>query len=81
MRAQYLETESQKIYNIRMQKIELPFGHLKRNLHVESFLLRGLKGVKAEMALRISSFFTTYLLASFVASTLVAMLSVASSNI
>ena len=66
MRAQYLETESQKIYNIRMQKIELPFGHLKRNLHVESFLLRGLKGVKAEMTLRISSFFISYLLASFV---------------
>jgi hypothetical protein len=56
MRAQYLETESQKIYNIRMQKVELPFGHIKRNLHVESFLLRGLKGVKAEMALLASCF-------------------------
>lgn len=56
MRSQYLEAESQKIYNIRKQKVELPFGHIKRNLHVDSFLLRGLHGVKAEMALLASCF-------------------------
>ena len=56
MRAQYLETESQKIYSIRKQEVGLPFGHIRRNLHVDSFLLRGLKGVKAEMALLASCF-------------------------
>jgi hypothetical protein len=56
MRAQYLEAESQKTYNIRKHKVELPFGHIKRNLQVDSFLLRGLNGVKAEMSLLASCF-------------------------
>lgn len=42
---------SQKIYAIRKQKVELPFGHIKRNLGANHFLLRGLDGVKAEMSL------------------------------
>jgi hypothetical protein len=32
-----------------MQNVELPFGHIKRNLKDGHFLLRGLDGVKAEM--------------------------------
>ncbi|MFH1613133.1 MAG: hypothetical protein ABIB46_05375 [bacterium] len=44
---QYLSDESQKIFKLRKQKVELPFGHIKRNLGVQSFLLRGLGGVKA----------------------------------
>jgi len=39
-----------------MQKAELPFGHIKRNLNVNAFLLRGLEGVKAEMSLLASCF-------------------------
>ena len=42
---------SQKIYAIRKQKVELPFGHIKRNLKANHFLLCGLDGVKAEMSL------------------------------
>jgi len=42
---------SQKIYAIRKQKVELPFGHIKRNLGANHFLLRGLDGVRAEMTL------------------------------
>ena len=42
---------SQKIYALRKQKVELPFGHIKRNLKVSHFLLRGPDGVKAEMSL------------------------------
>jgi transposase len=42
---------SQKIYALRKQKVELPFGHIKRNLKAGHFLLRGLDGVKAEMSL------------------------------
>jgi len=53
---QYLKDESQKIYKLRKQKVELPFGHLKRNLGINAFLLRGLAGVKAEMSLFASCF-------------------------
>ena len=56
LEAQYEEPESQKIYKLRMQKVELPFGHIKRNLKVNAFLLRGLDGVKAEMSLLASCF-------------------------
>lgn len=49
--AQYLEPESQAIYRKRKAKVELPFGHIKRNLGVNAFLLRGLPGVKAEASL------------------------------
>jgi hypothetical protein len=46
LEAQYEEPQSQEIYKLRKQKAELPFGHIKRNLKVDSFLLRGLKGSK-----------------------------------
>jgi len=51
LEAQYKEPESQKIYKLRQQKAEPPFGHIKRNLGVTSFLLRGIKGTNAEMAI------------------------------
>ena len=54
--AQYAQSESQKIYALRKQKVELPFGHIKRNLKVDSFLLRGLDGVKAETSIMASCF-------------------------
>ena len=41
---------------LRKQKVELPFGHIKRNLKMDSFLLRGLKGVKAEASVLSSCF-------------------------
>lgn len=49
--AQYREPESQAIYRLRKAKVELPFGHIKRNLGVNAFLLRGLQGVKAEASI------------------------------
>jgi transposase len=48
---QYNEPDSQEIYKLRKQKVELPFGHMKRNLKFDSFLLRKRNGVKAEMAI------------------------------
>lgn len=48
--------ELQNIYKKRGQKVELPFGHLRRTLGVRSFLLRELAGVKAEMSLFGSAF-------------------------
>lgn len=53
---QYNEPESQEIYKLRQQKVELPFGHIKRNLGVNAFLLRGLDGAKAEISLLSSCF-------------------------
>jgi transposase len=53
---QYEEPESQRIYSQRKERSELPFGHIKRNLHVDGFLLRGLAGVKAEASLFAVSF-------------------------
>lgn len=54
--SQYNEPESRKIYKLRQQKVELPFGHIKRNLGVNTFLLRGLEGAKAEISLLASCF-------------------------
>ena len=51
LEAQYDEPSSQEIYKLRKEKVELPFGHIIHNLKVDSFLLRGLKGVKAEASI------------------------------
>jgi len=56
LEAQYEESESQKTYALRKQKAELPFGHIKHNLKVSGFLLRGLEGVKAEASILSSCF-------------------------
>ena len=56
LEAQYEEPESQAIYKLRKEKAELPFGHMKRNLKVDAFPLRGLDGVKAEASLLASCF-------------------------
>jgi len=54
--AQYRQESSQTIYKHRKEKVELPFGHIKRNLGAGAFLLKGLEGVKAEMSLLASCF-------------------------
>ena len=56
LEAQYKTPECQAIYKLRKQKVELPFGHIKRNLEAGYFLLRGLEGVNAEMSLLTSCF-------------------------
>jgi transposase len=56
LEANYQTGQSQAIYALRKQKVELPFGHIKRNLGVSAFLLRGLAGVKAEMSILSSCF-------------------------
>lgn len=54
--AEYEESENQNIYKKRKDYCEHPFGHIKRNLGADHFLMRGLAGVKAEMSLLASSF-------------------------
>ena len=56
LEAQYEQCESQEVYKLRKQKVELPFGHIKHNLKVSGFLLRGLPGVKAEASILSSCF-------------------------
>ena len=52
----YEQPDSQAIYRLRKEKAELPFGHIKHNLKAGGFLLRGLPGVRAEMAILSSCF-------------------------
>jgi transposase len=59
---QFNQESSQAIYQLRKEKAEHPFGHIKRNLGVTSFLLRGREGVKAEMSLLASCFDITRLI-------------------
>ena len=48
---EYALSENQAIYKRRQEKVELVFGHIKKNLGAGSFLLRGLAGVRAEISL------------------------------
>ena len=56
LETQYLEDTSQKIYARRKMKVEHPFGHIKRNLKTDAFLLRGRDGVQAETSLLATCF-------------------------
>jgi transposase len=47
----YEQADSRAVYKKRQEKVEHPFGHMKRNLKMDGFLLRGLKGARAEIAL------------------------------
>lgn len=44
---QFNEPESQEIYVRRKTRAEHPFGHIKHNLGIRNFLLRGREGAKA----------------------------------
>jgi len=56
LKSQYEQPESQAIYKLRQEKVELPFGHIKRNLKADAFHLRGCNGAKAEISLLASCF-------------------------
>ena len=56
LEARYASEEGQAIYRKRKAKVELPFGHIKRNLNGGAFLVRGLAGVRAEWAILASCF-------------------------
>jgi len=58
----YDSERGQEIYRKRKQKVELQFGHIKRNLNGWLFLLRGISGVNAEMAINASCFNITRML-------------------
>lgn len=52
----YEQEDSQAVYRQRKDYAEHPFGHIKHNLHMDGFLLRGLAGVRAELSLLASCF-------------------------
>jgi transposase len=56
LEAQYEELGSQEIYKRRKSRVELPFGHIKRNLKTDGFLMRGRSGVNAETSLLATCF-------------------------
>ena len=51
LEAKYEEAASQEIYARRKARAEHPFGHIKRNLKVDAFLMRGGEGVAVESSL------------------------------
>jgi len=56
LEAQYNHPESQEIYARRKARVELPFGHIKRNLKTDAFLMRGNDGVQAETSILATCF-------------------------
>ncbi len=62
LRQQFEQPETKKVFARRKAVVEHPFGHLKRNLGMRTFLLRGFLGVKAEFALGATAFNLTRML-------------------
>jgi hypothetical protein len=56
MEAKYNLPESQKLYKLRSQKVEHPFGHIKYNLSAGQFMLRGKQKVNAEVSILATCF-------------------------
>jgi transposase len=56
LEAKYEEPASQEIYAKRKARAEHPFGHIKRNLKADAFLMRGRQGVAAETSLLATCF-------------------------
>jgi hypothetical protein len=54
--SQYEQEENQKIYARRKARAELPFGHIKKNLKTDAFLMRDLDGANAETSLLATCF-------------------------
>lgn len=52
----YQQPEAQTIFRRRKMRVEHPFGHIKQNLGMRTFSLRGIAGAKAEAALAATSF-------------------------
>ena len=54
--AQYETPEDQEIYTRRKTRAEHPFGHIKNNLGIKNFLLRGTEGAQAEVSVTSTCF-------------------------
>ena len=76
LEAQYQEVGSQEIYARRKARVEHPFGHIKRNLKTDAFLMRGRNGVGAETSLLATCFNLTRMISILGVSGLIAKLMV-----
>jgi transposase len=56
LESRYSSSEGQAIYKKRKEKSEHPFGHIKRNLGGDHFLMKGLKAARGELSLFSSCF-------------------------
>jgi transposase len=56
LEARMKQPDAQTLMKKRKTRVEHPFGHIKHNLGMRSFLLRGLIGVRAEAALAATAF-------------------------
>ena len=74
LEAQYHQLASQQIYAKRKARVEHPFGHIKRNLKTDAFLMRGRKGVSAETSLLATCFNLARMITIFGVSGLIAKL-------
>lgn len=54
--ARYNTHEAQEIYGRRKSRVEHPYGHIKRNLKTDAFMLRGREGVQSETSLLATCF-------------------------
>jgi hypothetical protein len=74
--SQYKQQESQKIYAKRKDRVEHPFGHIKKNLKTDAFLMRGRDGVQAETSLLATCFNLARMISIFGVSGLIGKLSI-----
>lgn len=56
LEARYRQLDAQMLMRKRKMRVEHPFGHIKHNLQMRAFLLRGLTGVRTEAALTATAF-------------------------
>lgn len=75
LEAKYEQAVSQLIYARRKARVEHPFGHIKRNLKMDAFLMRGTEGVGAETSLLATCFNLARMITIFGVSGLVRKLS------
>ena len=52
----YQHPDAQALMRRRKLRAEHPFGHIKHNLGMRAFLMRGLSGARAELALAATAF-------------------------
>jgi transposase len=56
LEARYRQSDAPKLMRKRKMRAEHPFGHIKHNLQMRAFLMRGLTGVRTEAALAATAF-------------------------
>jgi hypothetical protein len=56
LEARYRQSDAQMLMRKRKMRVEHPFGHIKHNLQMRAFLLRGLSGTRTEAALAATAF-------------------------